>query len=228
MFGLSGNLSTDTPSDQSNLVYRWDLDTSVDSDGDTDPANDIDEIGMEIWVKFDKPGERGVRLMVSDEVDSSTKDFTVTVMEDESGFLGFFGGGNSLVSTIVILLGLVLAGLLGVLAWTSLRGKNVGDPWDQTSPMMEVEQEAPMAAPNSAMFAAPVAATPAPVAEPVPSFGAPPVPAEGLPPGWTMEQWEHYGAQWLSQQAESQPTPTVVETPAPTPTFAEDDLDLDF
>ena len=228
MFGLSGNLSTDTPSDQSNLVYRWDLDTSVDSDGDTDPANDIDEIGMEIWIKFDKPGERGVRLMVSDEVDSSTKDFTVTVMEDESGFLGFFGGGNSLVSTIVILLGLVLAGLLGVLAWTSLRGKNAGDPWDQTSPMMEVEQEAPMAAPNSAMFAAPVAATPAPVAEPVPSFGAPPVPAEGLPPGWTMEQWEHYGAQWLSQQAEPQPTPTVVETPAPTPTFAEDDLDLDF
>ena len=68
MFGLSGNLSTDTPSDQENLVYVWDLDTSVDSDGDSDPTNDIDEIGMEIWVKFDKPGERGIRLMVSDEL----------------------------------------------------------------------------------------------------------------------------------------------------------------
>jgi len=27
---------------------------------------------------------------------------------------------------------------------------------------------------------------------------APPVPEEGLPPGWTMEQWQWYGAQWLS------------------------------
>jgi len=25
----------------------------------------------------------------------------------------------------------------------------------------------------------------------------PPVPAEGLPTGWTMEQWTHYGQQWL-------------------------------
>ena len=25
----------------------------------------------------------------------------------------------------------------------------------------------------------------------------PPVPAEGLPEGWTMEQWNHYGQQWL-------------------------------
>ena len=28
---------------------------------------------------------------------------------------------------------------------------------------------------------------------------APPVPAEGLPEGWTMEQWQHYGQQWLVQ-----------------------------
>ena len=27
----------------------------------------------------------------------------------------------------------------------------------------------------------------------------PPVPAEGLPEGWTMEQWQHYGQQWLVQ-----------------------------
>jgi len=26
----------------------------------------------------------------------------------------------------------------------------------------------------------------------------PPLPAEGLPPGWTMEQWNNYGEQWLS------------------------------
>ncbi|MEC7042662.1 MAG: hypothetical protein VXW89_05075, partial [Candidatus Thermoplasmatota archaeon] len=29
---------------------------------------------------------------------------------------------------------------------------------------------------------------------------APPLPASGLPEGWTMEQWEHYGQQWVDQQ----------------------------
>ena len=28
----------------------------------------------------------------------------------------------------------------------------------------------------------------------------PPLPATGLPEGWTMEQWEWYGAEWLSKQ----------------------------
>jgi hypothetical protein len=29
----------------------------------------------------------------------------------------------------------------------------------------------------------------------------PPLPATGLPEGWTMEQWEHYGQQYLDQMA---------------------------
>ena len=28
----------------------------------------------------------------------------------------------------------------------------------------------------------------------------PPLPAEGLPNGWTMEQWNYYGQQWLEAQ----------------------------
>ena len=28
---------------------------------------------------------------------------------------------------------------------------------------------------------------------------APPLPATGLPDGWTMEQWKHYGEQWLEK-----------------------------
>lgn len=37
-----------------------------------------------------------------------------------------------------------------------------------------------------------------PLQAPVAAAG-PPVPAEGLPEGWTMEQWQHYGQQWLVQ-----------------------------
>ena len=31
---------------------------------------------------------------------------------------------------------------------------------------------------------------------------APPLPPGGLPPGWTMEQWQYYGHQWLAQQGQ--------------------------
>jgi hypothetical protein len=33
-----------------------------------------------------------------------------------------------------------------------------------------------------------------------PSAQGPPLPPGGLPPGWTMEQWAHYGHQWLQRQ----------------------------
>ena len=32
------------------------------------------------------------------------------------------------------------------------------------------------------------------------AISAPPVPAAGLPEGWTMDQWSHYGQQWLDNQ----------------------------
>jgi hypothetical protein len=235
MFGLSGNLSTDTLTDQPDLIYQWDLDTSVDSDDDGFAANDIDESGMEIWVKFDETGEHIIRLTITDNNGAqSTKDYTVLVAEGDGGLFSFLEGGGGTVTSIVVILGLILASLLGILAWTSIRGGDEGDPWDQVAPMgMEAEQEAPMSAPPSDMFAAPaaepVAVAPAPT--PVESSGPPPIPAEGLPPGWTEEQWSYYGAQWLAQQAPAQPEPAPAPTPEnpfSTPSSAEDDLDLDF
>ncbi|MCH2637630.1 MAG: hypothetical protein MKZ56_04615, partial [Candidatus Thalassarchaeum sp.] len=54
------------------------------------------------------------------------------------------------------------------------------------------------------LFAQPVMATPPPPSatpEPdlAPSSG-PPLPESGLPEGWTMEQWEHYGEEYLRRQ----------------------------
>ena len=44
------------------------------------------------------------------------------------------------------------------------------------------------------------APAPAPVAPaPAAADDGPPLPAGGLPAGWTMEQWKHYGQQWLDQ-----------------------------
>ncbi|DAC53827.1 MAG TPA: hypothetical protein D7I11_05880, partial [Candidatus Poseidoniales archaeon] len=45
------------------------------------------------------------------------------------------------------------------------------------------------------------AAPPAPLPSPTPPPAqGPPLPPGGLPAGWTMEQWRHYGHEWLKRQ----------------------------
>ena len=41
------------------------------------------------------------------------------------------------------------------------------------------------------------------VAPPVPPGMAPPLPPEGLPAGWTMQQWNHYGEEYLRRREQS-------------------------
>ena len=53
------------------------------------------------------------------------------------------------------------------------------------------------------LFAQPVMATPPPPSdapEPASASSGPPLPSTGLPEGWTMEQWEHYGEEYLRRQ----------------------------
>jgi hypothetical protein len=59
------------------------------------------------------------------------------------------------------------------------------------------------------LFQQPVAAMPMPMPMPMPQpvvqqpviaqapVMGPPIPAAGIPVGWTMEQWQHYGQQYL-------------------------------
>ena len=54
-----------------------------------------------------------------------------------------------------------------------------------------------MPAPAAADAPAPAPEMPAPA--PVMEDSMPPLPEGGLPAGWTMEQWKHYGQQWLEQ-----------------------------
>lgn len=53
----------------------------------------------------------------------------------------------------------------------------------------------PTAMPTPTPAPAPAAAPEAPAVQ----DSTPPLPAGGLPAGWTMEQWKHYGQQWLDQ-----------------------------
>lgn len=102
---LSANMTTDSAFDLENMIYNWDLDTSVDSDGDGNPSNDIDHVGIWLEWKTDSHGTRSVKLTVSDEtlVDS----VSITLMIEEAPF-----SFADLVSSpiFIILIILVLAG----------------------------------------------------------------------------------------------------------------------
>ena len=46
------------------------------------------------------------------------------------------------------------------------------------------------------------ASVPAGLPPELPSMG-PPLPPGGLPPGWTMEQWQHYGQEYLKRTGQA-------------------------
>jgi hypothetical protein len=104
---LSANMTTDSAFDLENMIYNWDLDTSVDSDGDGNPSNDIDHVGIWLEWKTDSHGTRSVKLTVSDEnlVDSRT----ITILIEEAPF-SFADLVSSPLFIILIVLGLAGGG----------------------------------------------------------------------------------------------------------------------
>jgi hypothetical protein len=94
-----------------------------------------------------------------------------------------------------------------------------------TQPVAQDPYAAYNPAPAQPVAAQPVAVQPA-------ATQAPPIPATGLPQGWTMEQWQHYGAQYLATQntAPAPVQPTITDTRPATAnsnlTDLLDDLDL--
>ena len=110
--------TSDTESDMSLLMFIWDLDINTDSNGDGDPANDMDTFTSAtspLRHTFDTPGEKHIRLTVNDEEQSSTKDIIIYVTEGNSGFLGMMGEtagvSNMLVVLIIVIVAMVAVGV---------------------------------------------------------------------------------------------------------------------
>ena len=235
------NGTTDSASDMAKLRFEWDLDTSTDWDDDGDPANDIElvtELNQPLRHIFLSEGTKNIRLRVSDESATSTVDFVVTVEPDDKKLFGWIDKNTAGVSNYVVILGLVLALLLGVLAFTTMRrtDRPRGDDWfagggllseslptsapptyafdgspptADGSPPLLLPDSQPVAStePAAADVSGEVGAQPFSGAEPVdaPTGPPPPIPTEGLPPGWTQEQWEWYGHEWLEEQSQTPP-----------------------
>ncbi|MGA0380030.1 MAG: hypothetical protein ACO3NJ_04400 [Candidatus Poseidoniaceae archaeon] len=143
--------------------------------------------------------------------DSPTAKLTV-VLQKQTASNGDGDGASSeddgeLVKNIVLWSGfLIVVCVLGFITFkilTTIEKEDDMDDWDDMyQDSLTATYGAVAAAPTVPMSAPP---SPEPVAMPEPTPPAPvstgpPLPPGGLPDGWTMEQWEHYGQQYLDGQ----------------------------
>ena len=101
---LSANGTTDSQFDMENMVYIWDLDIGMDSDGDGDPTNDVDREGMWIEVSFSNEGTRTVQMTAFDEGGGSSMTLVIEVEKEPFSF----GGMMADYGLYIVLLGLIL------------------------------------------------------------------------------------------------------------------------
>ena len=202
LFGTSSNGSLGCPDGDADGVYDeedlWPEDNRLWSDGDADGFSDqlntnisddcpiiegystVDRLGC-----LDSDGDG-----VSDEGDFYPNDSKRSVEE--------------LVSNKWWLVILIAVLALIPVTWIIVRKSktNTLQKTDALFDHLPLSALAPIAAPIAAPAMMPIVA-PAiiPVVAPViaPVVG-PAIPAEGIPPGWTMEQWNYYGQQWLIDQ----------------------------
>jgi hypothetical protein len=149
-----------------------------------------DGFGENFTILFERSGEFIVNLTVTDD-DGISKSTSITVRVEEKAVDGAFGYSST--TTMSAVLAIIIVLLVSVLLIRG-RGSSVPEPdfvnWDM--PPIQAEE-----APSLLALA-----------------GRPQLPETGLPPGWTMEQWDYYGEQYLADQAaqsQVQVPPTAFE-----------------
>lgn len=120
---LDASKTTDSENDMPTLDYLWDLDARVDSNGDGDPENDVDEIGMVIKKRWNLAGEYQIVLRVADEdkKNPGIKQLTIIVVDDESSLLNTVS--SQVVGPDASIIVQLLLGLLGLLLLAFVIGR---------------------------------------------------------------------------------------------------------
>ena len=132
-----------------------------------------------------------VTVSTDDGVVIATKDASMSwdVPEEPEGFSGqviALGGGGLLLVIAVITVLFARRNDTGVAGEEGPKVQPSGPPATDAGPPASVTPDQPSGPPAQVVR-------------------GPPLPTSGLPEGWTMEQWEHYGHQWLAQQQPADP-----------------------
>ena len=135
---FSANGTTDSSHDMEILLYNWDMDTSVDSDGDGNAANDIDIQGKWIEWTFTGSGSRTVSMTAVDEGPGSS--ITLTVIVSEAPFsLGDFMASYGLVIIVIAIIS--IAGAVFVIRNRQSAVRSLDPRFDQTSRLKKVSMD---------------------------------------------------------------------------------------
>ena len=209
---LDASSTLDAENDIQDLTVAWDIDVSVDSNEDGIPDNDADLIGKAVTHVFRQDGLQSVKVMAWDEDPErpGVKVITFAVLPADRTPLETIGAtlvGEE--ASAVAQLSLLGAMLLLVLLFSRRRQKvEPADAWDEVSETMtaglfpdreeQIRQTRPEGPPPEYLFQASLQTAPAAATS---ESSGPPVPPTGLPEGWSMEQWEHYGQQYLDSQS---------------------------
>ncbi|MDP6870422.1 MAG: PKD domain-containing protein [Candidatus Poseidoniaceae archaeon] len=183
---FNGIDSSDTATDRLDLRFIWD-------DPQTSGAL-IDGEGEQYTITFKRPGTYIVNLTVTDD-DGKSSWAIVSVKVNEKPTEGLFGMSTTAGVSII------LAGVIALLVVALLlrRRGDYSDPYGAKG----VPEVGGWGSPGLLQQTSEVQPTLTP---PMQTDTGPPLPATGLPDGWTMEQWNYYGQQYLdSMQPVQQP-----------------------
>jgi len=110
---LSANGTIDSQADLDSLVFNWDIDITDDSDGDGNPANDVDYTGRWIEFSYDSGGPKKAQLTVLDDSSSHSVIMDFEVADKPVTISGTI---KSSIGLIIIVLAAT-----SLVAWTFLR-----------------------------------------------------------------------------------------------------------
>ena len=193
---LDASATRDSPIDKEYLTVVWDVDCSVDSDGDGIKDNDADLVGTIVDYEFPRAGKFEIKAIAWDEeilrpssksvvieVDSPDMTALEQVVESLAG-----EGANPFFQLLGISIG------IAAIVFFLKRGQKKKESVWEADDLPEII--APMEAPSMDMFRS----EDVDIKQPESTMETLPLPEGGLPTGWTMEQWQHYGHQYMQQE----------------------------
>ena len=195
---LDASATRDSPIDKEYLTVVWDVDCSVDSDGDGIKDNDADLVGSIVEYKFPRAGKFEIKAIAWDEEILKPSSKSIVIDVNSPDMTAFEQVVESLTgesaNPFLQLLGISIG--IAAIVFVLKRGQKKKESVWETDDLPEII--APMEAPSMDMFASETGK----MDQAISTAETLPLPEGGLPSGWTMEQWQHYGHQY-NQQSET-------------------------